>query len=229
MNRILKFLLALSAFPAITASAFCAGRLVLSVFLKPAAAFPFVIGACAYPAVHYGGLRWVRMYVLAHELTHACAAYISGVKVKGISVGRAGGYVKLSGSSAFISLAPYCLPLYAIAVTAAYWILLLSCGMSEMRPYFVAAFGFFTAYHLIFTAETLFEREQSDLVKAGGVFFSSAVIIFSNSVFLILSLKFLFPDMVNAGAAVSDVRRMTSLFWQSAWQAGAYAVKYFYG
>ncbi|MFA5043840.1 MAG: hypothetical protein WC567_07635, partial [Kiritimatiellia bacterium] len=62
----------------------------------------------------------VRLYVLAHELTHALWGALLGARISGLRVSANGGYVKLSQSNWLIALAPYFFSLYTFVVILAY-------------------------------------------------------------------------------------------------------------
>lgn len=221
----IKFLFALVLLPSVLVVALGAVKVAAGAFFHPEITLPFLTGALAYLLIHCLGFRPARTYVLAHELGHAMAALLSGVGVRGISVGKRGGYVSLSGSSAFISLAPYCIPFYALAAVIIYvaagWI----WDIKGYRPYFTGVMGFLLAFHIVCTAGTLIEHTQSDLKKAGGVFFSLLFIVFINSVVILVSLKFLFPEIVQVKAFVSDVFHKTAGFWKAVFDFLVYAAR----
>jgi hypothetical protein len=165
-----------------------------------------------------GPLSWIaalsrRVYVLGHETTHALAAWASGAKVLGISVGERGGHVDLSHSNAFIALAPYCVPLYTILVVAAYRALLWYDPGAGRRQVFLALMGATLAFHVLKTYETITDRDQPDLPAAGGVLFSLALILLANGLVVLLLVKALFPGSVDLGASLRGVADGTRGFW----------------
>lgn len=214
-----RFLLAVAILPAVYSAAIGAARSIAGAFLHFELTLPFLAGAAAYPLVHYSGRRSVRLYVLAHELSHAFAALLSGVRVRSISVGDGGGHVTLSGNSVFISLAPYCLPLYAFILALSYWASGLIWDMGRYRLFFLGGMGFFLAFHCVYTYETLAGQTQSDLKKAGGVFFSLSLIVLANSAVVLAALKMLFPAIVPVRRLVYGAFHNTVEFWEAAFAA----------
>ena len=213
----IKFFFALILFPTAAAAAISSLGIFYSVFLNFKFTLPFSAGIAAYLAAHYFAGRPVRLYILAHELTHAAAAMVSGVKVHAISVGKSGGHVRLSDNNALISLAPYCMPFYAVSAAVVYWVLCLVWRPEPYRNYFVAAAGFLMAFHAVNTAETLTGCSQSDLVKAGGKFFSWSLIILCNSMVLLLALKLMYPEIAGVRIFGAEVGNWTVVFWVKIW------------
>ncbi len=153
--------------------------------------------------------------MLAHELSHAAAALLSGVRVRKIAVKKTGGYVALDATNTFISLAPYFIPFYAVAAGLLYSLAAFFWNMAPYRPYFTAVAGFFLAFHFINTIGILAGPVQSDLKKAGGLFFSLSLLTLLNALCLVLILKLIFPGLISlrayAAGAASDTA--TLLRW----------------
>ena len=103
----------------------------------------------------------------------------------------------LDSTNAFISLAPYVIPLYTLAVAAAYWLAGRFWDAAPLRPWFLAAAGFTLAFHLLNTADILSGPVQSDLRKAGGPVFSIPLLLLLNCLGLAAALKMLFPGLLN--------------------------------
>lgn len=164
------------------------------------------------------GARW--SYVLGHELTHAMAAWATGGSVYGISVGEKEGHVDLSHTSAFVALAPYCVPFYALAVAVGYRILLWAKPEAGGEALFLFLLGGALGAHLLFTWDSLTQTRQPDLDAAGGVLFSIALIAIANSLVIMLLLKGLFPDSVALIAALSEAGLLSWRFWTMAWVFG---------
>src|SRR6267142_2104990 len=87
----------------------------------PEGSFYFFAGIVSYFAFQWVFFRPIRTYVFGHELSHALAAWMSGANVKHFRVSKRGGSVSVSKSNIFIALAPYILPLYALAAMAIYY------------------------------------------------------------------------------------------------------------
>jgi hypothetical protein len=189
--RILKLLSAIILLPTIGLILFETVLAFIALFVNFRQGFPFIIGMVLYAIVHYFVYKPVRLYVLAHELTHAAAAWSCGFRVKKMKVTKEGGSVTLNGSNAFIALAPYCVPLFAVLLILIYVIASFFSDLSRYQDLFTFLLGLFISFHLISTFETLYEKKQSDLREAGGVVFSVSVIVLSNCLMLLAALKLL--------------------------------------
>jgi Peptidase M50B-like len=209
-----KFLFAFLLFPTIMAFLYETLRIFGNVALNFRTSFYFVIGFSGYFAFHYFVTNPVRMYILAHELTHAFAALLCGYKVRKISVFKKSGYAELSQSNAFVDLAPYCIPLYMLLFALLYFLISLKWDISQCRNVFVVGVGFFMGFHVLNTVEILYCQKQSDLRTAGGVFFSLVVIVLSNCMALLLVLKFLYPKLVFVGMALENSVTDTLRLWK---------------
>lgn len=161
------------------------------------------------------GARW--SYVLGHELTHAFAAWATGGSVYAISVGETEGHVDLSHSSAFVALAPYCVPFYALAVAVGYRLLLWAKPDAGGEALFLFLLGGALGSHLLFTWDSLTQTRQPDLDAAGGVLFSVTLIAIANSLMIMLLLKGLFPASVPLVERLSEAAAGTKRFWGLAW------------
>jgi hypothetical protein len=140
-----------------------------STILVPPAAIAFAVGFFLWLAVFAMLPTPMRTYILAHELTHALWALLSGAKVHGIKVKEDSGYVSVSDTNVFITLAPYFFPLYTVLVIVAY----VFAGLfADMRPYYliwVGLVGLTWSFHITFTLNTLLVR-QSDIQQCGYLF-----------------------------------------------------------
>ena len=103
----------------------------------------------------------------------------------------------MNATNTFISLAPYFIPFYALAAGLTYGLAAFFTDMSAYRPFFTGATGFFLAFHLVNTGDILTGPVQSDLKKAGGIFFSISMVLLLNSLCLAVALKLIFPDLVS--------------------------------
>jgi len=133
----------------------------------------------------------VRLYVLAHELTHALWGALLGARISGLRVAGSGGYVKLSQSNWLIALAPYFFPLYTFIVILAYYILLI---FFDLRPYALAwlvLVGFTLGFHCVFTIYALAQDQQD--VRDYGRLFSFNVIYLMNMLGVCLVLLMVSP------------------------------------
>ncbi|MBI5244931.1 MAG: M50 family metallopeptidase [Elusimicrobia bacterium] len=177
----------------------------------------FLGGFAGYALLYWGPLRLRPAYVFAHELTHAIAAWLSGGKVRGISVGRESGHVDLSHSNPFIALAPYWVPLYAVAAVLAYRAALWAGPPPWAREAFLAVMGAALAFHLLHTGESLLAARQGDL-DATGTMLGVSLIVLLNGVFALLVLKCLFPRTVDLAQSLRLAAAWTAEFWAGAWR-----------
>jgi len=214
---VLKFLAALVLAPSALLLFAEAVKAFFAVATGAGAALYFSAGLFAYAAVHFFVFRAERLYVLAHELTHAAAALLSGHGVTGIDVGGRSGSVSTTGSNAFISLAPYCVPFYALCAAFFFWLAGMRWDMTPYRDWFVGGLGFLMSFHYIFTYDSLTSVEQSDIRHAGGHVFSYVVIVAANSFVLLLCVRILYPELVSAKACAVSVWQGTAVFWSWAW------------
>jgi hypothetical protein len=214
----LRWLLGLALAPTAAGALWAAAWNLSRLVAKPGAASPFLFGLGAYLAAHFLLARFSRIYVLGHELSHAIAAWMSGAKVLGFKVTKKGGHVDVSHSNAWIALAPYVVPLYALALVGLYRLML----WSPPHPFlltrlahrgFLFALGLAVSFHLVQTGDALWGQHQPDLDHAGGVVFSLAVIALANGFFFVLALKCLFPHAVSFAASAELVWKLTENCW----------------
>ena len=190
--------------------------------------FPLLAGALAFLLLHAAGavsgrdLGNKRLYVTAHELSHALAALLSGVKVRKIAVRRQSGYVLTDSTNTFISLAPYFIPFYTLAAALVYWTAARFYGAAPLRPWFLAAAGFTLAFHLLHTADILSGPVQSDLKKAGGLLFSLPVVLLLNCAGFAAALKLMFPELLSFKAYLSQVLSCQKDFYRAIFSAAVY-------
>ncbi len=159
----------------------------------------FTLGVGAWLALYFlAGLRPVRFYVFGHELSHALAALCTGGKIYDFDFGRHGGYVETDKTNTFISLAPYLIPLHAVAVMLLFGVAALFFDLFQSHSFEIAGcavpfkaarlfhvcLGLAWAFHVTYTLITL-RRQQSDLTR-NGEFFSIMLITLVNAGLLTL-------------------------------------------
>ncbi len=233
LGKLLRWLIGVLLLPVGLSFLWSAGRLLgrLAESADPSA--PFVAGLASAallrlfldPRSSWAGRVFQGVYVFGHELTHAAAAWLHGAHVGGFKAGADGGHVDISRSNAVIALAPYCVPVYAAAVALVYR------AWSWARPSpggaeaFLYLMGLAVAFHLLFTAESLWRVRQPDLKAGGGTLFSLAVIAAANGLGLLLILKALFPGSVPLGPALAEAVAGGWAFWRWTAAAGRRAVE----
>lgn len=219
--RLLKPLIGVTLAPAAVGAVWATGAELAPVLGRLRITFPLLAGALACLLFHWMGLGR-RLYTAAHELTHALAAVLTGVRVRKIHIRRESGYVLLDSTNMFISLAPYFVPFYTLAVSAAYWTAAHFWNAAPLRPWFLAAAGFTLAFHLLHTADILSGPVQSDLKKAGGAVFSMPLLVLLNCLGLAVALKLLFPDLLSARGYWSAMLRSQSMVYHAVYSAALY-------
>ncbi|MBI2441079.1 MAG: hypothetical protein HYV35_06880 [Lentisphaerae bacterium] len=194
--RILRFCIGLLLIPGsmgltrtVVASVGASTTLVLAGGSRPFMAM--AIGLVAAVIMFWALPRPVRLYVLAHELTHALSGALLGARVSSLRVGAQSGHVKLSQSNWLIALAPYFFPLYTFIVILAYYGGLI---FFDLRPYTMAwlgLVGFTLGFHLTFTIQAI-AQGQGD-IRAYGRFFSLSMVYFVNLLVIGLVLLLVAP------------------------------------
>ena len=166
-----------------------------------------LLGITAYLAFHVLVGAPARAYVFGHELTHAAATWVSGGQVKGFKAGAQKGSVQVNRLTAFIALAPYLIPVYAILWTLLYAAVGFFVDLKPWARWFFFGLGVALAFHLAFTVEAL-KQKQSDLEVAGPVL-SLGIICWAN-VTLVLGVMSLMVAEVQFWAYLKDGARHTA-------------------
>ncbi len=148
--------------------------------------------------------RPVRIYVLGHELTHALSGMLFGAKASKLKVTDKGGSVNLTKTNFIITLAPYFFPFYTFAVGVAALIVLIFARPLPLIPLWAGLVGFTWAFHILFTLESLSQR-QPDIATYGRILSWTSIFLVN---VLIVLLWF---------AAVSSVS--LSFVWSTLWGA----------
>lgn len=191
-------------------------RVVRSLPFHPAVVYPVSAGAMAYLFLHFLFRKPMTTYVLGHELTHAAAALISGYKVKSLFVSEKGGEVELSDSNVGVALAPYCVPVYTLAVLLAYGLVRQYAALSAPPLWVGFGVGLTLAFHGTLTVHSL-RQDQPDL-RHGGTFFSLVMIVFSNGLALAVVLKTLFLSNVHLTEYFGQALADTGFLFERAWE-----------
>jgi hypothetical protein len=162
-------------------------------------AVAFGMGFVAWLAVFAMLPRPTWAYVLSHELCHAIAVWLSGGKVKDIKVKSNGGFVISNKSSAWISLAPYIIPLYPIIFALIWWpVTIFWKESSEWQWLFFVLWGASWSFYFSFTVSVM-KTEQSDFANEG-YFFSFTIITLMNTwIALVMLWLWLKPFTPQAG------------------------------
>ncbi|MFH1725039.1 MAG: hypothetical protein ABII00_10520 [Elusimicrobiota bacterium] len=213
-SAVLRPVAGLALIPTAAAMLLAAARAFGDLSAHTSATAWFLGGFGGYAAAYaLGVLRLKPLYVLAHELTHAMAVWMGGGKVFKLVVRAEKGHVDLSHMNAFIALAPYWIPLYALALVATYRLVLWAGPPPGAREAFLLLMGAALAFHLVHTARSLWVAHQSDLDHAG-IALSIALIALLNGAVLLAALKCLFPEAVSLASSLNWVAAVTAGFWR---------------
>ncbi len=134
--------------------------------LIPPEGIGFAIGFFLFLIVWFFLPPPLRIYILAHELTHAIWGLLSGARVSKVKINATNGYVKLSKSNLLITLAPYFFPFYTIIVILIALITRIFINPLPLQPVWMAAVGFTWCFHVCFTIKSLTVR-QPDILEYG--------------------------------------------------------------
>ena len=151
----------------------------------------------------------VKTYVLGHELTHALWGLLFFARPSDVRVTESGGSVKLSKSNMLITLAPYFFPFYTFVVVVAALVTFAFLRPLPWLPLWMFLIGFTWAFHVLFTIETLAQR-QPDVRLYGRVF--SWVFIFLANVLLVLVFLAVMTPLSFAQLGGSLVQRTVSSY-----------------
>lgn len=214
IKKICKLLLALLLAPTVLLVTIEAAKAFINVIKDFQVTVGLLAGAALYCVIHFGGYKFERMYVWAHEFTHAIAAVLCGFRVHSITVKKDSGNVKMDRCNCLVVLAPYFVPLYALCVGLIYMGMDIFTDATPYRAAFVFAIGFFMAFHFVQTFQTLWETDQPDLQVAGGRIFSLVFILLCNAIIFVLVLKCLFPQTVVLKQMMYQVTDGTLRIWK---------------
>lgn len=188
MASFVRFLLGLSLLPA------CWGviRTLIDALIEAAGSeravsaesLSLLAGIAAFSLCWMALSHPVRAYVLGHELTHALWGLMFGAVPSRLRVGESGGSVSLTKSNVLITLAPYFFPFYTFVVILVALVTRAFVNPLPCLPLWMFAIGFTWAFHVLFTLETLVQR-QPDVRLYGRVF--SWVVIFLANVLIVLT------------------------------------------
>lgn len=162
----------------------------------------------------------VKAYVLGHELTHALWGLLFFARPSDLTVGASGGSVKLSKTNLLITLAPYFFPFYTFVVIVCALVTAAFLRPLPCLPLWLFLIGFTWAFHVLFTLETLGQRQPD--VKAYGRVFSWTFIFLVNVAIVLVWLAATTPLTFEALGGFL-LRRVTSayvatglFFWNAA-------------
>ena len=133
----------------------------------------------------------IRTYVFGHEMTHAIWGLLFFARPSDIHVSVEGGSVTLTKSNMLITLAPYFFPFYTFVVIIAALITYAFLRPLPCLPLWLFLIGFTWAFHILFTLQTLTERQPD--IKLYGRIFSWTFILIANIAIVLVFLACLTP------------------------------------
>ncbi|MGA0334399.1 MAG: hypothetical protein ACO3N7_11310 [Kiritimatiellia bacterium] len=169
MQKIFTGLLGLLLLPFAFGLACAAYAQLIAVQMSPASSDwiqAFALGAALWLLLFFVFPRPLRSYILAHELSHLLAAWMSGIGGGRLRVGRDGGSVEVARSNLWIALAPYLIPFYSLGLLALHLLASLWWDPRIWRDGLPYGLGFTWAFHLSFTLYIL-SIPQSDVQPYG--------------------------------------------------------------
>ncbi len=162
----------------------------------------------------------VRAYVLGHELTHALWGLVFGARPSDLRFSANGGSVRLTKSNLLITLAPYFFPFYTFVVIVCALVTYAFLRPLPFLPLWMFLIGFTWAFHVLFTVETLMQR-QPDIKLYGRVF--SWAFIFIVNIGIVLAWLAATTPLTFAELGGILARRLVSAYvgvWDLFWQCG---------
>jgi len=165
-------------------------RTLFDSFMAGASGWCSVEGLSMFGGMAAFALSWatlshpVRMYVLGHELTHALWGLFFGARPSDVRVSESGGSVRLTKSNLLITLAPYFFPFYTFVVIVVALVTYAFLRPLPFLPLWTFLIGFTWAFHVLFTFETLTQR-QPDVRLYGRIFSWTLIFIFNVALVLV--------------------------------------------
>jgi len=120
----------------------------------------------------------VRVYVAAHELTHALWGLLFGARVRNVRITSEGGSVRLSKANMLITLAPYFFPLYTVLVILLRFLLGLFLQPLPLPFLWLFLVGLTWSFHITFTVQSLL-LNQPDIQEYGQIFSYTIIYLFN--------------------------------------------------
>ncbi|MBU4149577.1 MAG: hypothetical protein KKB52_04430 [Candidatus Omnitrophica bacterium] len=210
-----RFILSILLIPACVAFTISFYRGVTGISGISGSGLIFILGAFSYSVLHLILFKLDFLYVLGHEVMHAIAIFVSGGKVLGMKVSGKEGSVKTTTPNLFIMLAPYLVPVYVVMLALLYFVFSFFTDAARFSGYFIFFTGFTLMFHLVYTAESIREK-QSDLMKAG-YYFSISFIYIVNIVIVYLIISFLFPKILFFDFISASFEK-SKQFYYSSWR-----------
>lgn len=207
-----RFCLGLLLVPVVIGYARSFSEQLMAVRQVGASGLYFLLGITAYLAFHVLAAAPMKMYVFSHELMHASAAWMTGGKVKSFKVGAKGGSVTTDKSTAFVALAPYLVPVYAILWALGFGAAGLFWNTGSWAWFFFFGLGVWLTFHLVFTV-TVLKQKQSDLEVAGPMLALGLILL--GNITLVLGTMSLVVPGIRFSSYLTDGFRNSQAVYQA--------------
>lgn len=128
------------------------------------------------------GDKFLYLYVLGHELTHAFFVYFCFGRISDMKVSTQGGYIMTNKSNLLIALSPYFVPFWSVVILSIFGLVSLATEIPFGEQVLLVLLGGSWCFHIVWTI-WMIPKDQPDL-KEHGTFFSLMIIVFCNLVLL---------------------------------------------
>ncbi|MGC6426963.1 MAG: hypothetical protein ACON5H_08215 [Akkermansiaceae bacterium] len=145
------------------------------------------------------GDKFLYLYVLGHELTHAFFVYFCFGRISDMRVSTQGGYIMTNKSNLLIALSPYFVPFWSVVVLAIFGLISIATEIPFGEQILLVLLGGSWCFHIVWTI-WMIPKDQPDL-KEHGTFFSLMIIFFCNLVLLALMVCAASPAITYKGFA----------------------------
>ena len=188
--KVLRFILSILLIPGCVAITVTFYKGIIGIQHISESGLIFILGALSYSLVHLLLFRPNFFYVIGHELLHASATLLSGGKVQGLKASIREGSIRVTSPNLFVMIAPYLIPFWTVFIALLYFFISFFIDGTRYSGLFIFLIGFTLMFHLVYTAQSIKER-QSDLIKAGYFCSIFSIYIFNlGVVFFIVSIFF---------------------------------------
>lgn len=157
----------------------------LAHFYKTTEFVCFSAGVVLMVSWFFSGLlgdKFLYLYVLGHELTHAFFVYFCFGRISDMRVSTQGGYIMTNKSNLLIALSPYFVPFWSVVILAIYGLISIAIEIPFGEQGLLVLLGGSWCFHMVWTI-WMIPKDQPDL-KEHGTFFSLMIIVFCNLVLL---------------------------------------------
>ncbi len=146
-----------------------------------------LIGGSVYCVIHVVSAQKSFAYVIGHEAVHAVTSMLLGGKIISFFVSRKQGSVSTTKDNFIISLAPYCVPFYAVVILLCYYGVSIVVNVEPCRPTAIFLLGAALSHHFLLTVHYI-KIGQRDITEHG-ILFSFTIIVLVNIIIVTLLLS----------------------------------------